>query len=386
MRSTPAFASTPHPVSGSAANAPVLVHFKNVCKAYGTETVVNNVNVEIRKGEFLTLLGPSGSGKTTSLMMLAGFESTSSGSIEMEGRRIDTVPAHKRDIGVVFQNYALFPHMTIAENLAFPLQVRKVPKAEIATRVDAALEMVHLGSKGQRRPAQLSGGQQQRIALARAMIFKPSLIVLDEPLGALDKSLREQMQLELKRLHRELGITMVFVTHDQSEALTMSDRVAVFDKGRIQQIDTPTMLYQAPKTRFVAGFIGENNLIECTVASCQDGRVRLQTAGGGNLVARSDQALAVGSRVTFALRPEQIELDVSPSTAQDARRHVMSGLVRDVIFLGDQSKLVVSFEGIGEVFVRVSTRFGMHEISAGTTYTFSYWIELAHVFPSTEIS
>jgi putative spermidine/putrescine transport system ATP-binding protein len=386
MRSTPAFASTPHPVSASAGNTPVLVHFKNVCKAYGSETVVNNVNVEIRKGEFLTLLGPSGSGKTTSLMMLAGFESTSSGSIEMEGRRIDTVPAHKRDIGVVFQNYALFPHMTIAENLAFPLQVRKVPKAEITDRVGAALEMVHLGAMGQRRPAQLSGGQQQRIALARAMIFKPSLIVLDEPLGALDKNLREQMQLELKRLHRELGITMVFVTHDQSEALTMSDRVAVFDRGRIQQIDTPTRLYQTPKTRFVAGFIGENNLIDCTVASCGDGLVQLQAAGGGRLLARSSQALAAGSRVTFALRPEQIELDVSPATAHDARRHVMQGLVRDVIFLGDQSKLVVSFDGIGEVFVRVSTRFGMHEISPGTRYTFSYWIELGHVFPGNEIS
>jgi putative spermidine/putrescine transport system ATP-binding protein len=363
--------------------APVLVSFKNVCKSYGkSDNVVSDLNLQIHQGEFLTLLGPSGSGKTTSLMMLAGFEEPSSGSIEMDGRRINAVPSHKRDIGVVFQNYALFPHLTIAQNLAFPLEVRKTHKHEIQRRVGEALELVHLGKLGDRRPAQLSGGQQQRIALARALIFKPRLIVLDEPLGALDKSLREHMQLELKRLHRELGVTMVFVTHDQSEALTMSDRVAVFDQGRIQQIASPQRLYSQPATRFVASFIGENNLIECEVVDCEAGTARLRTAADGELFAQTAACPPPGSPVTFALRPEQIEIETSSGPTSDPRRRALRGRVSDIIFLGDQQKLLVDVPGIGELVVRISTRFGMQAIAAGDYIPFSYWVELGHMFPS----
>ena len=365
-----------------ASQSPAIVRFVNVFKRYGESVnVVDNVSLDIKRGEFLTLLGPSGSGKTTLLMMLAGFEAPTGGSIEMNGRRIDTVPAHQRDIGVVFQNYALFPHMTVAQNLAFPLEVRKVPKGEIARRVQESLDKVHLGALGGRKPAQLSGGQQQRIALARAMIFEPQLIVLDEPLGALDKNLREHMQLELKRLHRELGATMVFVTHDQSEALTLSDRVAVFDKGRIQQIDDPTSLYQRPQTSFVASFIGENNLLDCKVVGHSDGSTELRAAGGGLLRAGGPQAFVTGTQVRFALRPEQIELEHSPEPSNDTRRHRLAGTVRDVIFLGDQSKLVVTFEGIGDLLVRVSTRFGRDELQPGAQHTFSYWAELGRLYP-----
>ncbi|MDZ7747591.1 MAG: ATP-binding cassette domain-containing protein [Halofilum sp. (in: g-proteobacteria)] len=214
-----------------------FVQFSEVQKSYDGETlVVKDLNLDIGKGEFLTMLGPSGSGKTTCLMMLAGFETATHGEIQLDGKPINNVPPHKRGIGMVFQNYALFPHMTVAENLAFPLEVRKMSKAEIEEKVKKALDMVQMGEFGGRRPAQLSGGQQQRVALARALVFEPELVLMDEPLGALDKQLREHMQFEIKHLHERLGVTVVYVTHDQSEALTMSDRIAVFDDGRIQQL------------------------------------------------------------------------------------------------------------------------------------------------------
>jgi putative spermidine/putrescine transport system ATP-binding protein len=217
-----------------------FVAFERVQKSYDGETlVVKDLNLDIGKGEFLTMLGPSGSGKTTCLMMLAGFETATHGEIRLAGRPINSTPPHKRGIGMVFQNYALFPHMTVFENLAFPLEVRKTPKAEIEKKVRRALDMVQMGAFGGRRPVQLSGGQQQRIAVARALVFDPQLVLMDEPLGALDKQLREQMQYEIKHIHENLGVTVVYVTHDQSEALTMSDRIAVFNDGRIQQLSSP---------------------------------------------------------------------------------------------------------------------------------------------------
>lgn len=238
----------------------VLVSFRGVQKSYDGETlIVKDLNLDIRKGEFLTLLGPSGSGKTTSLMMLAGFETPTAGEILLAGRSINNVPPHKRDIGMVFQNYALFPHMTVAENLAFPLSVRGMSKTDVKERVKRALSMVQLDAFAGRYPAQLSGGQQQRVALARALVFEPQLVLMDEPLGALDKQLREHMQMEIKHLHQRLGVTVVYVTHDQGEALTMSDRVAVFHQGEIQQIEPPRNLYEQPRNTFVANFIGENN-------------------------------------------------------------------------------------------------------------------------------
>ena len=245
-----------------------FVQFENIQKSYdGKSLIVKDLNLDIYRGEFLTLLGPSGSGKTTSLMMLAGFETSTSGKISLGGKVLNQLPPHKRDIGMVFQNYALFPHMTVAENVAFPLTVRRLAKSDIEERVTNALNMIKMGDIAHRYPSQLSGGQQQRVALARALVFEPRLVLMDEPLGALDKQLREHMQLEIKQLHEKFGLTIVYVTHDQSEALTMSDRVAVFHKGEIQQIDAPKVLYEEPKTAFVAQFIGENNQIHGTIAS-----------------------------------------------------------------------------------------------------------------------
>ncbi|MCA0338193.1 MAG: ATP-binding cassette domain-containing protein, partial [Proteobacteria bacterium] len=242
------------------------VNFANVSKTYdGTVSVVDNLNLDVREGEFLSMLGPSGSGKTTCLMMLAGFETATSGEIFLDGRPINRVAPQRRNIGMVFQNYALFPHMTVAENLAFPLQVRNISKADTAEKVKRALDMVELPYLGNRRPAQLSGGQQQRVAVARALVFDPKLVLMDEPLGALDKQLREQMQYEIKRIHERLGVTIVYVTHDQAEALTMSDTIAVFNFGKIQQLAKPDAVYETPSNSFVAQFIGENNVLPGTV-------------------------------------------------------------------------------------------------------------------------
>ena len=256
------------------------VVFKNVQKTYdGEHLIVKDLNLSVRRGEFLTMLGPSGSGKTTTLMMLAGFETATGGEIYLDTRPINKVPPHKRGIGMVFQNYALFPHMTVGENLAFPLEVRKMPKEEREVRIKRALDMVQMSAFINRRPAQLSGGQQQRIALARALVFDPKLVLMDEPLGALDKQLREHMQFEIKRLHTELGITMVYVTHDQGEALTMSDRIAVFNDGRIQQLASPEDIYERPVNSFVAQFIGENNKLLGTIENVSGGRAAGQRGG-----------------------------------------------------------------------------------------------------------
>ncbi|MBL8660538.1 MAG: ATP-binding cassette domain-containing protein, partial [Rhodospirillales bacterium] len=244
----------------AAAADPVLARLRGIEKTFdGESLVVRGVDLDILRGEFLTLLGPSGSGKTTILMMLAGFETPTGGEIVIDGRPVAHLPPHKRDIGIVFQSYALFPHMTVAENLAFPLRVRHRPRDEIRDRVERALAIVRLGGFGGRRPSQLSGGQQQRVALARALVFAPKLVLMDEPLGALDKQLREHMQIEIKHIHQTLGVTFVYVTHDQGEALTMSDRVAVMSNGVIEQLDTPENIYEAPLNAFVAHFIGENN-------------------------------------------------------------------------------------------------------------------------------
>src|SRR4051812_10405272 len=256
-----------------------IVRFVAVGKTYdGISRVVDDLHLDVERGEFLTLLGPSGSGKTTTLMLLAGFETPTAGEIMLEGKALSRVPPYRRHIGMVFQNYALFPHMSVAENIGFPLSVRGIPAAEIGKRVDRALDMVQLGGYGQRRPAQLSGGQQQRVAVARALVFEPKLILMDEPLGALDKQLREQMQLEIRSLHQRLEVTMVYVTHDQSEALTMSDRIAVFHRGKVQQLDVPERIYEAPANAFVARFIGENNRLDGVLESADSARCTVRLA------------------------------------------------------------------------------------------------------------
>lgn len=300
------------PMAISVAKDQDFVRFDAIEKTYdGFNLVVKSLDLSIGRGEFLTMLGPSGSGKTTTLMMLAGFEAATSGEIYLDGERINNIPPHKRGLGMVFQNYALFPHMTIAENIAFPLQVRKMDKSEITERVRKALDMVRMGTLENRKPAQLSGGQQQRIALARALVFEPKLLLMDEPLGALDKQLREHMQYEIKHLHDRLGITIVYVTHDQSEALTMSDRIAVFNDGIIQQLATPADLYEKPENSFVAQFIGENNRIMGHVTAINGNHTLIQTDTGVAL-----EALAVhcaeGARTCISIRPERIM--INPST------------------------------------------------------------------------
>ena len=242
-----------------------FVKFEKIDKSYDGEVlVVKNLNLDIAKGEFVTMLGPSGSGKTTTLMMLAGFETPTNGEIFLDTKPISKIPPYEREIGMVFQNYALFPHMTVAENLSFPLEVRKISKPDIKEKVQKALDMVELGNFGTRFPAQLSGGQQQRVALARALVFEPRLVLMDEPLGALDKNLREQMQYEIKHIHDRIGITVVYVTHDQREALTMSDRIAVINDGKITQLGTPKQIYNAPSNSFVADFIGNGIFLHRT--------------------------------------------------------------------------------------------------------------------------
>lgn len=281
--------------------------FNNVQKSYDQKTlVVKDFNLKIAQGEFLTLLGPSGSGKTTVLMMMAGFESVTSGDILLNGKPITRTAPNKRNIGMVFQNYALFPHMSIEENLAYPLKVRKMSKVEIAERVVRYLKLIEMENFGSRTPAQLSGGQRQRVALARALIFDPSLVLMDEPLGALDKKLREQMQLEISRLHKKLGFTVIYVTHDQSEALTMSDRIAVFDDGVVQQCAVPDKLYENPANAFVADFIGENNFFPGTVTSADAESVRVKISTGDEIEAQRVDCDTVGSSCIVSVRPESL--------------------------------------------------------------------------------
>jgi len=314
----------------------VIVRFQAVEKTYdGRSNVVERLDLDIYKGEFLTLLGPSGSGKTTTLLMLAGFEAATSGDITLNNRSLNNVPPFKRDMGIVFQNYALFPHKTVFQNIAFPLVQRRVTKAEIAERVASALAMVELGNLGDRRPNQLSGGQQQRVALARALVFEPQLVLMDEPLGALDKQLREQMQIEIKHLHDALGMTVVYVTHDQGEALTMSDRVAILNDGVIQQIDTPHEVYENPANAFVANFIGENNNLEGWIESVDGDYRSVRLATGETVVARATRAGSVGAPVLLSVRPERLE--INPVGTELANR--FKGSVLEVIYFGDHKRV-----------------------------------------------
>ena len=310
-----------------------FVAFEHVQKSYDGETlVVKDLNLKIGQGEFLTMLGPSGSGKTTCLMMLAGFETATHGEIRLAGRPINNIPPHKRGIGMVFQNYALFPHMTVGENLAFPLEVRKMSKAEIEAKVKRALDMVQMGAFAGRRPAQLSGGQQQRIALARALVFDAELVLMDEPLGALDKQLREHMQFEIKHIHERLGVTVVYVTHDQGEALTMSDRIAVFNDGRIQQLAPPEDLYERPENGFVAQFIGENNTLEGTVETIGQGNCTVRLGDGSVIDALPVNVSRAGERTLLSIRPERAEfnLDRLPEGT-----HTVKAEVLEFIYMGD---------------------------------------------------
>ncbi len=316
-----------------AQGADSLVSFRNVQKTYDGETlIVKDLNLDVQRGEFLTLLGPSGSGKTTCLMLLAGFETPTSGQILMDEQLLNRIPPHQRNIGMVFQNYALFPHLTVRENIRFPLAVRKMPAKEIDDRVKKALSMVQLEALGGRYPQQLSGGQQQRIALARALVFDPKLVLMDEPLGALDKQLREHMQIEIKHIHESLGITVVFVTHDQGEALTMSDRVAVFNHGIIQQIDSAIKLYEEPANAFVAGFIGESNSLSGTIERLDGTDCAVRLESGDTVQARAGNVDGSGARTILSIRPERIVLGVSAAGCDNR----FTATLTEMIYLGDQ--------------------------------------------------
>jgi len=295
----------------------MYLQFKNVQKTYDQKTlVVKDFNLSLDQGEFVTLLGPSGSGKTTVLMMLAGFEPLSDGQILLDGQPIEKIPPYRRNIGMVFQSYALSPHMTVAENLAYPLKVRRLPKKQIQQRVGDFLDLIEMRAFGQRKPAELSGGQQQRVALARALIFEPSLVLMDEPLGALDKKLREQMQFEIMRLHEQLGFSVIYVTHDQSEALTMSDRIAVFNQGVVQQYDAPATLYNQPQNTFVAGFIGENNLLPIHALRLETNQtVEAILADETPITAQNKHITQPAKRGMLAIRPEKIQ--INPQKAPD---------------------------------------------------------------------
>ena len=327
-----------------------LVRFSEVQKSYDGETlVIKDLNLDIERGEFLTLLGPSGSGKTTCLLMLAGFEPLTHGEIILDGISINKVPPYKREIGMVFQNYALFPHMTVYENLAFPLEVRRMSKGEVAERVQRALDMVQLGGFEHRMPAQLSGGQQQRVAVARALVFDPKLVLMDEPLGALDRQLREQMQYEIKHIHENIGVTVVYVTHDQSEALTMSDRIAVFNDGVIQQLATPETLYEEPQNAFVAQFIGENNKLLGTVKEINARTCTVEVEGGDIVEALVVNVNAKGERTMLSLRPERVQ--INPPDGQFP--NVFEGRVEELVYLGDHIRTRVSVCGKIDFIVKV---------------------------------
>ncbi|HII0044710.1 ABC transporter ATP-binding protein [Klebsiella variicola] len=327
-----------------------FVSFRNVKKSYdGEKLVVANLNLDVNEGEFITLLGPSGSGKTTSLMMLAGFETPTDGEIILRDKKLHTLPPHQRDIGMVFQSYALFPHMTVSENLAFPLTVRKMNRSDIQERIKRVLDMVKLKELANRYPAQMSGGQQQRVALARALVFEPKLVLMDEPLGALDKQLREHMQLEIKRLHDMLNLTVVYVTHDQSEAMTMSDRVAVFNDGFIQQMDCPTELYEKPTNAFVAQFIGENNTLLAKNIAKNGQYYQVELNDGALLNAAIVRPSSPGRKIVLSIRPERVSINAPQKDEQTIKARI-----KQFIYLGDHIRVITEIVGQMDFMVKIT--------------------------------
>ena len=340
---------------------PPHIEYIGVRKRYDRSNwVVSDLDLRVQRGEFLTLLGPSGSGKTTCLMMLAGFEAPSAGEIRIKGAPVDGLPPDKRGIGVVFQNYALFPHMTVGGNLAFPLEVRGMAATERRERVERALALVRMEGFGDRRPGQLSGGQQQRIAIARALVFEPDLVLMDEPLGALDRRLREELQYEIRRIQRQLGVTVVYVTHDQQEAMAMSDRVAVFRAGRIEQVAAPEVLYEEPQRAFVASFIGENNLLPGRILSINKGVCAVEV-DGRPIEAAHIGGLPVGAETLVAIRPERVT--ISHEAGRFANEH--EAKVEDISFLGDHLRVRLSVCGTSSFIAKIPNVVGHGGILPG---------------------
>jgi spermidine/putrescine ABC transporter ATP-binding subunit len=350
--------------SAEVKGAPIKID--KLSKFFGKFGAVQDANLNIKAGEFLTFLGPSGSGKTTTLMMVAGFLIPTYGDIVVAGESIVTVPPHKRNIGMMFQHYALFPHMSIADNIAFPLQMRRMPKDKIKERVDWALDLVQLLEFKNRRPHQLSGGQQQRVALARAVVFEPAVLLLDEPLGALDAKLRENMQIELKQMHAKLGTTVLYVTHDQEEALTLSDRICVFNEGRIMQVGTPDDLYNSPENRFVADFIGETNFLTGAVVSKKESACTIQLDEGTTMKGLFRDAFDLPQKwATFSLRPEKILIGGAAQQAENA----FEGTVQEFLYLGEFTKYRIQLSPNIKLTVKATNRKGRKLLSKGEKTT-----------------
>jgi putative spermidine/putrescine transport system ATP-binding protein len=375
-------AAFPIPAAPTASRIPMSkVRLNGVSKSYGSLAALQKTDLEVRQGEFLTLLGPSGSGKTTILNVIAGMVAPTEGQVMIDGRDVTNVPANKRELGMVFQHYALMPHMTIFENVAFPLRVRRRPGAEIKQRVEEALRMVRLPDVGKRRPKELSGGQQQRIAIARCLVYNPSIILMDEPLGALDKKLREELQLELKRLHSELGITALYVTHDQEEALTMSDRIVVMNGGRIEQAGTPEELYFRPRSLFTATFLGDSNIIAGTVKSTGP-VVGVETPYGLLRATEIEPGTAADGRaVSILLRPENVTVHLGDETPDAADDHAMGRMVSSIAYGGVTKSFVEMSDGKTMV-VQALTRAGRMALPAGTGVSLSWRPEDALILPA----
>lgn len=350
-----------------------VIGLRGLTKTFGDFTAVRDVDFGIRAGEFFSLLGPSGCGKTTILKMIAGFERPSAGKVVLEGVDVSSVPPHKRNINTVFQHYALFPHMSVADNVAFGLRAKKRPEAEVRRRVSEMLEVVRLGEFSDRRPNQLSGGQQQRVALARALVNMPSALLLDEPLAALDLKLREAMQIELKRIQTEVGITFVFVTHDQGEALTMSDRIAVIDEGSVQQIAGPEEIYNHPSSLFVAGFIGSANLLPGIVDGRDGDSYVVELTSGLKVTAQSDRSTSPGERVSVMLRPERLRPVVGEPPAGCGLR----GTVTDVIFHGAWLRVALRLPDGTEVVAEADADSDLPSLRPGN----DHWIEWSKSAP-----
>lgn len=340
-----------------------FLEISNISKTFGKVAAVNDVSLEIERGEFVTFLGPSGSGKSTTLYMIAGFFEPTGGDVRLEGRSILADPSNKRNIGMVFQRYTLFPHLSVAENVAFPLRVRRRPAGEIAGKVEEMLALVRLESFADRMPAKLSGGQQQRVALARALAYNPPLLLMDEPLSALDKKLREEIQHEIRRIHRQTGVTILYVTHDQEEALSLSDRIALFNQGRIEQLGKGRDLYDAPRTRFVADFIGHSNFLDCTITRSQGESADVVLPDGGTLSGIALHGAAVaGARAGLMIRPDRLHLSAPGETAEPGIDAVLS----DATFIGETYHVVLATGWGASVNVRIpASRVRPHEITLG---------------------
>ena len=327
----------------------ISVELKDVTKQFGDVTAVDNVNLEIQRGEFFSLLGPSGCGKTTTLRLVAGFEHPTEGEILINNEDVSNKRPYERNVNTVFQSYALFPHLTVAGNIRFGLERKKTPKDQINKLVAEALELVRLEGMENRYPRQLSGGQQQRIALARALILHPEVLLLDEPLGALDLKLRKEMQLELKTLQEKVGITFIYVTHDQEEALTMSDRIAVMEQGHLAQVGTPEEIYEFPKTRFVADFIGESNFFKGKIAAANEDCIKVKTDGGLSVTLPADPNLSVSRHIQFSVRPEKFMVESESGTSEWENRFV--GEVTNKIYLGDSIHYVITLSHVEKIAV-----------------------------------